>query len=257
MQALAQPSRRVVASERALYLLDLKLRTDTLNAALPPRCGVRISAASIDKLVIKFPTFADIQRQSGLVEVAANEIIVEMETCQHDGDEDEGTGISAENLAASISALKQAVSHDVHSAYQDAPDVDLDASSLDDQSDAAEASHEAVHEVRRSVRSNLERLIEKALGATRLSLAQLRLRLHLRSPDAVAEEPAMATVGLDVQGLAVTNNSETLDGFQGRRQRMGRGLRGASNPAGHIVFANVAVWGWQERWSLASSCPNG
>jgi hypothetical protein len=62
-------------------LLDLKLRTDTLNAALPPRCGVRIVAASIDKLVIKFPTFADIQRQSGLVEVAATAIVVELETC--------------------------------------------------------------------------------------------------------------------------------------------------------------------------------
>jgi hypothetical protein len=37
---------------------------------MPAGCGMRVASASIDKLVIKFPTFADIQRQSGLVSVA-------------------------------------------------------------------------------------------------------------------------------------------------------------------------------------------
>jgi len=42
MEELDEQQTRVVGSERALYLLDLKLRTDTLNAALPTGCGVRI-----------------------------------------------------------------------------------------------------------------------------------------------------------------------------------------------------------------------
>ena len=110
---------------------------------------MRVIAASIDKLVIKFPTFADIQRQSGLVEVAANEIVVELETCQHDdGDDDGEEHVGAENLAASISALKQAVSHDVHTAYQDVPDLDLDASVLDDKSEQAEPDHELPDDAR-------------------------------------------------------------------------------------------------------------
>jgi len=91
------------------------------------RARAHTVSASIDKLVIKFPTFADIQRQSGLVEVAANQISLELESTSHD---DEHAPIGVEQLAASLSALRQEISQDVQSAYQDAPDADLEASNV-------------------------------------------------------------------------------------------------------------------------------
>ena len=91
-------------------------------------------SASIDQLVIKFPTLADIQRQSGLVEVAVREIRIELEILREEeqelacDDEQAGAGLARQHLAASLSALGEAFTRDVHSAYEDAPDAELDAS---------------------------------------------------------------------------------------------------------------------------------
>lgn len=187
-----------------------QLRTDTLNAALPAGCGVRVASASIDKLVIKFPTFADIQRQSGLVEVAAQEINVELETicdppnpddpnCPADRNPGAGLG-GVEGLAASLSALRHEFSDDIRAAYQDAPDLESDIGDGSASDEAAAHSARAAEDAsrgeasRRSVRSNLERLIEKALGATRLSLERVHVRLNMRSPHAAAHQQPLGTL---------------------------------------------------------------
>jgi hypothetical protein len=107
MEELEEWQTRVVSSERALYLLDLKLRADSLNVLLDGVCGVRIVSASIDKLVIKFPSLTDIQRQSGLLEVSANVINLELDTVMEATEADGVAHIGAEQLAASLSALRQ------------------------------------------------------------------------------------------------------------------------------------------------------
>ena len=237
-EELDERQTRVVGSERALYLFDLQLRTDTLDDALPEGSGLRVVSATIDQLVIKFPTFADMQRQSGLVEVAAKEIKVEVETWRQEEKDacDSAARQTRQELAASLAALRAAMASQVQSAYQDAPDGDLEASHADDggwgqdglANDGGTAgAFSAGLSGCGSVRSNLERLIEKALGATRLSLDHLHVTLALRAPRSVAAPDAAvaaaaeggemgaaeAAVSMHVRGLVVTNHDSSLDGW--------------------------------------------
>ena len=211
MEELEEWQTRVVSSERALYLLDLKLRADSLNVLLDGVCGVRIVSASIDKLVIKFPSLTDIQRQSGLLEVSANVINVELDTVMEATEADGVAHIGAEQLAASLSALRQELAKDI--AHEDAPDVQLDATVCSEPGCPGESRQEEDKANAGRVRSNLERLIEKALGATRLSVENVHIRLHLRSAHLTDTLKApLATVGVDLDKLAMTNNTETLHG---------------------------------------------
>ena len=245
-EELDERQTRVVGSERALYLFDLQLRTDTLDDALPEGSGLRVVSATIDQLVIKFPTFADMQRQSGLVEVAAKEIKVEVETWRQEEKDarDSAARQTRQELAASLAALRDAMASQVQSAYQDAPDGDLEASHADGggwgqdghaNDEGTAGAFSAGHSGCGSVRSNLERLIEKALGATRLSLDHLQVTLALRAPRSVAAPDAAAAAAADggemgaaeaavsmhVRGLVVTNQDSSLDGWPSDMQGPG------------------------------------
>ena len=180
------------------------------------------------------------------VEVAAQEIKVELVTICHDpnhsdGDNHQGDAPGAEyrgveGLAASLSALRTEFSNDIRAAYQDAPDLDCDIG--DGSSSSGDPPPHSVHGEestrgegsRRSVRSNLERLIEKALGATRLALERVQIRVHMRSPLASAHQPPLATLCIDMDALTMTNNKDRLDG------------NSAAIEPGKLVSKNVCVY---------------
>jgi len=187
---LDESQTKVVAQEQALYLYDLDLRTDTLNAALPPGCHFHISSARIDVLVIKFPTITEMRSRSGVVEIRAECVEVNFQSSPSE------EKLPRENqLTASLTELSDALEREGKMAFEDRPDVD-----------PTDADPEFIDFTGSHVRSNLERVIERALGATRLVVSSIKVQYHNTSElDGVSR-----TVGISVDDIRVTNNDSRI-----------------------------------------------
>ncbi|EKX33712.1 hypothetical protein GUITHDRAFT_120101 [Guillardia theta CCMP2712] len=98
-------------------------------------------------------------------------------------------------LTASLTELSDALEREGKMAFEDRPDVD-----------PTDADPEFIDFTGSHVRSNLERVIERALGATRLVVSSIKVQYHNTSElDGVSR-----TVGISVDDIRVTNNDSRI-----------------------------------------------
>lgn len=200
----------VSVRDEQVVLHNLRLRAETLNAFLPPACGVHVVSATIKKLTVKVPrpsitsTWSWIAMHVNPVEVCVDdtEFVLEPQSSEEEVVIDRG------GLDRSLCELRAALTRVGEMHEEDIPDEEDE----DEEPDAWEGEQrKGGTEDKEETRNTLVRWLEKVLGATKLTVTNLAVRYrHLALED--GEEDG------DEDGLSPCPSNRTGQSSRGGRR---------------------------------------